>query len=150
MIRVKKVSNSELISLPEQKTEGSAGYDLQSAEPGSVTLLPGERALLATGYAWSIPKGWVGDIRPRSGLAHKFGVTVLNSPGTIDADYRGQVKVLLINHSLIPYIVEPGSRIAQMVLVPYLWPGGKSDLVEVDSIESTRRGEGGFGSTGSR
>ena len=109
-----------------------------------MTLAPGARALVPTGFAMALPAGYEAQIRPRSGLAYKHGVTVLNSPGTIDADYRGEVKVLLINHGSDPFTIERGERVAQMVIAPITQP----EFVQVEDLSETVRGAGGFGSTG--
>jgi dUTP pyrophosphatase len=130
--------------LPRYMTDGAAGLDLAAALDAPITLAPGERKLVPTGLAMAIPPGWEGQVRPRSGLAAKFGVTCLNTPGTIDADYRGEVKVLLINHGDAPFVVQHGERIAQLVIAAV----GRAELVQVDELADTQRGEGGFGSTG--
>lgn len=134
----------EGLALPNFATAGAAGVDLEAAITEPVTLQPGERQLVATGLTMALPQGYEAQIRPRSGLAYKNGVTVLNSPGTIDADYRGEVKVLLINHSSTPFVIERGMRIAQMVVAPYTQPAWQV----VESLDETLRGDGGFGSTG--
>ena len=125
-------------------TEGAAGLDLAAALDSPITLAPGERKLVPTGLAMAIPPGWEGQVRPRSGLAAKFGVTCLNAPGTIDADYRGEVKVLLINHGHEPFVVQHGERVAQLVIAEV----ARAEIVAVDELADTARGEGGFGSTG--
>jgi len=131
--------------LPEYATEGAAGLDLRAAiSGGPVTLAPGARARVPTGIAVAIPPGWEGQIRPRSGLAAKAGVTVLNAPGTIDADYRGEIQVLLVNLGEAPYTVASGDRIAQLVIAP----AARAALTIVDALPETERGAGGFGSTG--
>lgn len=130
------------LPLPERATSGSAGLDLCSA--GAHRLEPGERVLVGTGFAIALPSGCEGQIRPRSGLAVRQGVTVLNAPGTVDADYRGEVKVLLINLGDEPVDIEPGDRIAQLVVAPVQL----LRLVEVSELPETVRGAGGFGSTG--
>lgn len=136
----------EGLSLPSFATASSAGVDLEAAVDAPMTLQPGERALVPTGLSMALPQGFEAQIRPRSGLAYKNGVTVLNSPGTIDADYRGEVKVLLVNHGAEAFTVERGMRIAQMVVAPYTQPAWNV----VDSLDETARGDGGFGSTGVR
>lgn len=136
--------NAVGLKLPTYATDKSAGMDLSAALEEAIELDSGERALVPTGLAIALPDGFEAQIRPRSGLALKHGVTVLNSPGTIDADYRGEIKVILINHGKEPFIIERGMRIAQMVVERYetvAW-----DVVE--SLEESDRGEGGFGSTG--
>jgi len=125
-------------------TDGAAGLDLAAALDSSMTIAPGDRALVPTGLALAIPPGFEGQVRPRSGLAVKHGVTCLNSPGTIDADYRGEVKVLLINHGREPFVVQNGERIAQLVIAPVT----RAQLAEVTELPDSARGAGGFGSTG--
>lgn len=142
-----KVINKSGFDLPRYETENSAGMDLRACfsnvENGAI-IKEGERMLIKTGIFLEVPKGYEVQIRPRSGLAFKFGVTVLNSPGTIDADYRGEIGVILINHGEVPFIINHGDRIAQMVLAKH----EQAEWEEVDSLEETKRGEGGFGSTG--
>jgi len=132
------------LNLPKYGTEHSAGMDLEAAIDMPVTLKPGERAIVPTGLAIALPAGYEAQIRPRSGLAAKNGVTVLNTPGTIDADYRGEIKVILVNLGTEPFTVERGMRIAQMVIAAY----SRVDWNAVDTLDETARGEGGFGSTG--
>jgi len=132
------------LQLPTYATDQSAGMDLSAALTEAIELGPGDRALIPTGLSIALPPGYEAQIRPRSGLAVKNGVTVLNSPGTIDADYRGEIKVILINHGQKSFTVERGMRIAQMVVEKYETVGWQV----VDSLEETDRGEGGFGSTG--
>jgi dUTP pyrophosphatase len=130
--------------LPTQQTADAAGFDLAAALVDDVVLAPGQRALIPTGIALALPPGTEGQIRPRSGLALKHGVTCLNAPGTIDADYRGEVGVLLINHGDAPFVVTRGLRIAQLVVAVV----APAQLVIVDALDDTARGAGGFGSTG--
>ncbi|HQH79287.1 MAG TPA: dUTP diphosphatase [Synergistaceae bacterium] len=130
------------LPLPAYGSEGAAGMDLVAAEES--VLLPGEWASVGTGIRLEIPPGFEGQVRPRSGLALKHGVTVLNSPGTIDGDYRGEVRVILINHGRDPFTVSRGDRIAQLVIAPVT----RFALEEVEELEKTSRGSGGFGSTG--
>ncbi|MGM0506715.1 MAG: dUTP diphosphatase [Bacteroidota bacterium] len=132
------------LPLPAPESELSAGMDLRAALEDPLTLQPGERALIPTGFAMALPPGYEAQIRPRSGLALRNGITMLNSPGTIDADYRGEVKVIAVNHGEEPWTVSHGDRMAQMVIsaVPNL------AVREVDSLDETERGAGGFGSTG--
>jgi dUTP pyrophosphatase len=131
--------------VPAYMSAGAAGLDLCACLPGGRrTLGPGERVLVGTGLALAIPAGYESQVRPRSGLALKHGVTVLNSPGTIDSDYRGEVKVLLVNHGQEPFVIEAGERIAQLVVAPVV----QAQLVEVDALDDTARGAGGYGSTG--
>jgi len=132
------------LPLPEYATRGSAGLDLRSAE--DVVLEPGSFRAISTGLFLEIPPGFEGQIRPRSGLALRHGVTVLNAPGTVDSDYRGEVKVLLVNLGKAPFEVRRGDRIAQLVISPCV----QVDLAEVEELSSTGRSEGGFGSTGTR
>lgn len=131
---------------PGYATADAAGMDLSAAVPDGapVTLQPGERAAIPTGIALAIPQGFEGQVRPRSGLALKHAVTVLNAPGTIDADYRGEVQVILVNFGTEPFTVTRGMRIAQLVFAPVV----RAAMQEVSSLETTARGEGGFGSTG--
>lgn len=137
-----KIINKSGFDLPKYETKGSAGLDIKSIE--ELTINPGERKLVKTGLFLEIPEGYEVQVRPRSGLALKKGVTVLNSPGTIDADYRGEVGVILINHSDEPYDIIIGDRIAQMVFAKV----EQADWLETEEISETERGEGGFGSTG--
>lgn len=130
--------------LPECKSLRAAGSDLCACLEASVTLVPGERALIPTGLALALPEGYEGQVRPRSGLALKHGVTVLNSPGTIDADYRGEVQVVLINLGQAAFVVEHGMRVAQLVVAPVQGVTWR----QVETLETTARGAGGFGSTG--
>lgn len=139
-IRIKKVDQSAII--PQYQSNEAAGFDLHSL--GKYVLEPGERVLVSTGLAMALDKGYELQIRPRSGLAYKHGITVLNSPGTIDSDYRGEVKVLLINHSDNQFVVESGERIAQGVLQEVI----HADIEIVEELDDTERGSGGFGSTG--
>jgi len=130
--------------LPTHATAGSAGLDLRAALEEPVTLEPLDRALIPTGLYFAIPAGYEVQIRPRSGLAMKHGITVLNTPGTIDSDYRGEIRVALINLSREPFTIEPGERICQMVLARY----EQVEWVEAEQLDDTDRGEGGFGHTG--
>ncbi|QTH45853.1 dUTP diphosphatase [Cohnella sp. LGH] len=143
-IQLKRLPGNEDISLPRQMSEWAAGFDLHAAVSEPVVLAPGERALIPSGFAMAMPRELEAQIRPRSGLAYKHGITCLNSPGTIDADYRGEVKVLLINLGQEAFTIERGERIAQMVFqrVPQV------SLEEVEELSDTSRGEGGFGHTG--
>jgi dUTP pyrophosphatase len=139
-----KIINRSDNPLPEYQTEHAAGLDLRASLAEAVTLEPLQRQLIPTGLFLELPEGYEAQVRPRSGLAYKYGITVLNSPGTIDADYRGEVKVLLINLSAQPFVVQPGERIAQLVVAAYqriAWqPAGE--------LSDTLRGTGGYGSTG--
>ena len=143
-IRVRRLSHAAGLPLPERASPGSAGLDLAAAVDRPLTLAPGARSLVPTGFALELPPGWEGQVRPRSGLAVRHGVTCLNSPGTIDSDYRGEVKVLLINHGEAPFEVRRGDRIAQLVVAPV----SAADVVEAEALTETERGAGGFGSTG--
>ena len=141
-ILIKRLSKN--IILPKYETSGSSGLDLSANIKTSVKIEPGKTTIIPTGISVSIPKNFEIQIRPRSGLAAKNQISVLNTPGTIDADYRGEIKVILINLSKETFIVENGARIAQMVVCPVI----KAKLKEVDSLDNTSRGSGGFGSTG--
>ncbi len=138
------IINGSLSPLPEYATELSAGVDLCASLPSPLTLQPLERALIPTGLRIALPEGYEAQVRPRSGLALRQGVTVLNSPGTIDADYRGEIGVILINLSAEPFTVADGDRIAQMVIARH----ERAEFVPVDTLPETKRGEGGFGHTG--
>jgi dUTP pyrophosphatase len=141
-VRVRRLRPDAVV--PAYMSEDAAGLDLTAAIDAPVVLGPGERAAVGTGLALELPRGFEGQVRPRSGLARTHGVTVVNAPGTIDADYRGEVAVLLINHGREPFTVAPGTRIAQLVIAPVV----QAILEEVDALSSTARGAGGFGSTG--
>ena len=143
-VPVQRLAHGKGLELPARATAGSAGMDLRAAVSEDVLLPPGGRTLIPTGIALALPLGYEGQVRPRSGLALKHGITVLNSPGTIDADYRGEVSVVLINHGEAPFVIQRGDRIAQLIIaaVP------ESVLVEVDSLAESARGAGGYGSTG--
>jgi len=144
-IKVKVLDNS--ITLPKYETVSSAGMDIRAFIPeGKIEIEPQERKLIRTGLCLEIPKGYEVQIRPRSGLALKNGIAVLNSPGTIDADYRGELRVILINHSADRFSVTNEMRIAQMVVAQF----SRVDLFEVEDLSETNRGEGGFGSTGTK
>ena len=130
--------------LPEYKSQGAAGADLKADIPSEIRLKPGERRLVPTGFWLQVPSGYEAQIRPRSGLAIEHGVTLLNSPGTIDSDYRGEIKVILINLGQQEYVLQRGDRIAQIVICPV----AMADYVQQETLEFTDRGEGGFGSTG--
>ena len=141
-IAITRLPHGEGLPLPSYATGGAAGLDIVAAE--DLTLAPGARHAVATGFAIAIPAGYEGQVRPRSGLALKHGITCLNTPGTIDSDYRGEIKVILVNLGTEPFEVKRGMRIAQLVPAPVL----RADFAEVDSLEPTHRGTGGFGSTG--
>ena len=141
-----EVINQSKHPLPKYETTGSAGMDLHANIDSEILLKPMGRALVKTGLFMALPEGYEAQIRPRSGLAYKKGLTVLNSPGTIDADYRGEIGVILINLSEKPFIIKDGERIAQMVIAPYT----RAELINVEVLSSTERGSGGFGSTGEK
>ncbi len=143
-VEVTRLSGNEDLLLPAYETSQSAGMDLPAAVIGEVVLEPGQRVMIPTGLAIALPKGFEAQIRPRSGLAARNGLTVLNSPGTIDADYRGEIQVILANLGDAPFTVERGMRIAQMVIAPVT----RIEWNEVDELTETVRGAGGFGSTG--
>ena len=143
-IQIKKLSSS--VSIPKYETLGSSGMDIAAHLENKIIINPGEKALISTGFAIAIPRGYEVQIRPRSGLAIKKNITVLNTPGTIDADYRGEIKVILINFGNEKFIIENGERIAQMVVCPVV----QATLEEVKELPKTERGTGGFGSTGTK
>jgi dUTP pyrophosphatase len=146
VVEVKRLPHAEGLALPAYQTEHAAGLDLVAAvaEDAPLTLKPGERALVPTGLAIALPPGFEGQVRPRSGLALKHGVTLLNAPGTIDADYRGEVGVILINHGAEPFVIRRGERIAQLVVAPVQ----RARLSVAVVLTETTRNAGGFGSTG--
>ena len=141
-VAIRRLAHGEGLALPAYESEHAAGMDLRAAE--DAILPPGGRALVATGFAIALPDGFEAQVRPRSGLAVKHGVTLLNSPGTIDADYRGEIKVMLINHGREAFAVKRGDRIAQMVVAPVT----RVVFKETAELSGTARGQGGFGSTG--
>jgi len=144
-VPVRRLAHGEGLDLPSYATPASAGVDLLAAVQGDLSIGPGERALVPTGLAIALPGGWEAQVRPRSGLALKHGVTVLNAPGTIDADYRGEVGVILINHGDRAFTVARGARIAQLVVTPC----ARLSWGVAEVLDDSARGEGGFGSTGS-
>jgi dUTP pyrophosphatase len=146
VIAITRLPHAEGLPLPAYETEHAAGMDLRAAVPEGepVTLRPGDRRAVPTGLAMAIPPGFEGQVRPRSGLALRHGVTGVNSPGTIDADYRGEVHVILINHGSEDFVVRRGDRIAQLLIAPVV----QATWLEVESLDETARGSGGFGSTG--
>ena len=146
VLRIVRLSHNLDLPLPRYETSGSAGLDLPAAIEQDIILDSLDRAVLPTGLNIAIPFGYEGQVRPRSGLAYRHGISVTNSPGTIDSDYRGELKVLLINLGKEPVTITRGMRIAQLVIAPVQ----QVDLVEVQSLDATERGEGGFGSTGVR
>jgi dUTP pyrophosphatase len=141
-VKIMRLANGDGLELPSYATSGAAGLDLRAAD--AAILKPGARALIATGLAIALPINHEAQVRPRSGLAVKHGVTVLNSPGTIDEDYRGEIKVPLINHGAEDFVIKRGDRIAQMVIAPVT----HARLIEVTSLDETPRGADGFGSSG--
>jgi dUTP pyrophosphatase len=143
-VRLRVLPHGAGLPLPEWQTEGAAGADLHAALDAPLVLAPGERALVPTGIAIALPDGWEAQIRPRSGLAIRHGITVLNAPGTIDADYRGEIRVALVHLGQEPFTVTRGERIAQLVLAPVV----RAVWDVVDELDDTTRGGGGFGSTG--
>jgi dUTP pyrophosphatase len=147
-VRVVRLAHGADLPLPSYESSGAAGMDLRAAvdESAPVEMAPGARAAIPTGLAIALPEGFEGQVRPRSGLALRDGVTTLNTPGTIDSDYRGEVKVILVNHGALAVTIHRGDRIAQLIVAPVV----QAVWSEVDSLETTGRGHGGFGSTGSR
>lgn len=143
-LRIKKLDHAKDLPLPSYATPGSAGMDLRSASVEPVVISPGQRALVPTGLILEIADGYEGQVRPRSGLALKNGISLVNSPGTIDSDYRGEVKVIMINLGDDHFMVNYGDRIAQLVIAPVI----QAQIVEIDEISESERGDGGFGSTG--
>jgi dUTP pyrophosphatase len=143
-VKIKRIDSGSDLPLPARMTEHSAGFDVCAAVDASTSIAPGEIRVVACGFAMAIPEGYEAQVRPRSGLASKNGITLVNSPGTIDSDYRGEVKVPLINLGKAPFTIEPGMRIAQMLILPV----PKVKLIEVDKLDETARGKGGFGHTG--
>ncbi len=143
-LRIKRLPNNDDLPLPQYMTPHSAGMDLAAAVTAPLTLKPGERALVPTGLAIALPDGYEAQIRPRSGLAIKHGISMVNTPGTIDADYRGEIRVILINHGSEPFTINRGERIAQMIIAPVT----RVEIVQVEDLDETDRGAGGFGHTG--
>lgn len=143
-VKVKRLAGSEGLPMPTRMTEHAAGFDLHAAVQESVRLAPGEIRLIPCGFAMALPAGYEAQVRPRSGLATRNGITLINTPGTIDADYRGEVQVPVINLGRQEFVVERGMRIAQMLVLPV----PKVKIVEVEELDETSRGAGGFGHTG--
>jgi dUTP pyrophosphatase len=143
-VKLRRLPNGQGIDLPRRMTGSAAGFDLCAAVDADVTLKPGEIRTIPCGFAMGFPHGYEAQVRPRSGLASKHGITLINSPGTIDADYRGQVMVPLINHGQADFVVSRGMRIAQMLILPV----PEVSFEEVDELDETSRGQGGFGHTG--
>lgn len=146
VVRFRRLEGNADLPIPAYATAGAAGFDLRAAAPGGAPLLlrPGERLLVPTGFACAVPHGYEMQVRPRSGLAARHGVTVANSPGTVDSDYRGPLMVCLVNLGAEPFAIHRGDRIAQAVIAP----APQLTLIEVEDLDATARGEGGFGSTG--
>jgi dUTP pyrophosphatase len=146
MLRIQRLPHGADLPLPSHQSTEAAGLDLMAAvaENATLVLAPGERSLVPTGVAIALPRGFEAQVRPRSGLAARHGITVLNAPGTIDADYRGEIMVLLINLGAEPFTVTRGTRIAQLIVAPVV----RADIAEVAELDTTPRGSGGFGSTG--
>ena len=145
-LQLKILENGYGLPIPKYESEGAAGLDLLAAisESKNIIILPGKAEMVPTGIAIALPKGFEAQIRPRSGLAAKNGITILNSPGTIDSDYRGEISAMLINHSKVNFKIERGMRIAQMVIAPVV----QFNLIKAETLDETKRGAGGFGSTG--
>ena len=141
-LRIRRISDG--VDLPQYQSDHAAGMDLHAALQAPITIGPGEIRLIPCGFALAVPVGYEAQVRPRSGLASKHGISMPNAPGTIDADYRGEVKVPLINHGKSPFVVEPNMRIAQMVIAPVM----RCDIEIVEELDETVRGGAGFGSTG--
>lgn len=143
-VAIQRLAHAKDLPLPQTATPLSAGVDLMAAIDVAIELQPGERTIIPTGFAIALPEGYEAQVRPRSGLAARHGVTLVNAPGTIDADYRGEIGAIMINHGSETFVIEPGMRIAQMVVAPVagvVWD-------ETDTLPDTERGSGGFGSTG--
>ena len=143
-MKIVRLPHAKDLPLPQYATAGSAGMDLHAANDSDVVIEPGKRAIVPTGIALEIPEGYEAQVRPRSGLAANHGITLLNAPGTIDSDYRGEVKAILINHGDAPFTVTRGMRIAQMVIAQHV----RASFVEAETLSETARGAGGHGSTG--
>lgn len=143
-VRVKRLRESEGVAVPAYMTTHAAGVDLHAAIDAPIHLQPGERVLVPTGLAIELPDGYEAQIRPRSGLAFKHGISLVNTPGTIDPDYRGEISIIVINHGSETFVINAGERIAQMVIAPFI----RAVFAEVDSLTETGRGSGGFGHTG--
>lgn len=144
VLQIQLLPSAEGLPLPDYETEGAAGLDLRAAVVRPVVLQPGERALIPTGLRLGVPVGYEGQVRPRSGLALQHGITLLNTPGTIDSDYRGEVQVIVVNLGAEPFTIQRGDRIAQLLVTPVV----RAELQVVTELSPTKRGPGGFGSTG--
>jgi dUTP pyrophosphatase len=145
-IKIKRLDNNPDLPLPGYETEGSSGMDIRAAVDAPVVLNPGEVKLVPAGFSMSIPHGYEAQIRPRSGLALRNGIGMVNSPGTIDSDYRGEVSIIMINWGQLPFTIHRGDRIAQMVISRVF----QAELINVDLLDNTKRGGGGFGHSGTR
>lgn len=143
-VKVKRLRKDRIATLPTYASEGSSGLDLRADLSGPMVLQPGEIRLIPTGIALSLPPGYEAQVRARSGLALRHGIGLVNAPGTVDSDYRGEIKVVLVNWGKVPFLVQPGDRIAQMVITRVC----RAELVEVEELDPTGRGPGGFGHTG--
>ena len=143
-VKIRRLENNGDLPLPNYESEGSSGMDIRAAVKESVLLKPGEIGLIPTGLAVSVPRGYEAQIRPRSGLALKHGIGIVNSPGTIDSDYRGEIGLIMINWGHSPFAIRRGNRIAQMLITRVY----RAEIIEVDDLDSTQRGEGGFGHSG--
>ena len=144
-VGIRRLPHAQDLPLPKRASPGAAGFDLCAALEAPIELLPGKRTVVPTGFAFEIPPGWEGQVRPRSGLARRQGITIVNTPGTVDSDYRGEVVILLIHLGEEPYTIQRGERVAQIVFAPVV-----QDLVfrEKEDLSQTERGDRGFGSTG--
>ncbi|MDX8405880.1 MAG: dUTP diphosphatase [Mariprofundus sp.] len=145
-VKIMALPHGEGLDLPFYATSHAAGADLRAAIDADIIIAPGQRQLIKTGFAMALPDNYEAQIRPRSGLALKQGITIVNSPGTIDADYRGEIGVILINHGDQPFTVSRGDRIAQMIIAPFV----QAEFQAVDTLSETERGSGGFGSSGKK
>lgn len=143
-VKIKRLEDSNDMPLPSYGSEGSSGMDIRASVKEPVVLKPGEIRLIPTGLTVSIPRGYEGQIRPRSGLSLKYGIGIVNSPGTIDSDYRGEIHIIVINWGEQPFTIRRGDRIAQMVMAKVF----RADIIEVDELDYTQRGVGGFGHSG--
>ena len=143
-VQIERLSGCEDLSLPRYMTERASGLDICAAVPKPLTILPGQRAMISTGLMIALPEGYEAEIRPRSGLAFNHGITLINAPGTIDADYRGEIKILMINLGQEPFVINRGDRVAQMVIHQVC----RAEWQSCEALDRTDRGEGGFGHTG--
>lgn len=143
-LRIRRLAHGQDLPFPHYATTGAAGLDLMAAIDTELVLAPGARAAVPTGIAIELPQGYEAQVRPRSGLALNHGITCLNAPGTVDSDYRGEIKVILVNHDRAPFHITRGMKIAQMVIAAHV----QAELVEVEALSDSARGAGGFGSTG--